>query len=204
MKKEFLMSLLRNGEARLVNIRLFDNRLVKWVIRKDNKLFCLVEGERFMTVLQPLTNDIADAVFDGLDHKRHDDLKSMMPLYEYCDEYIAYVNFPADDDLINHFSYKAVVKASYVLIAHSDMYDTVLCSINADAIKTNVAYNIVKQHIRSCLETIYQPKDIKDLDKTDWRIQCEKLCDNAGEYVFMYDYTTSFNFYYSEHIDIID
>lgn len=204
MKKEFLMNLLRNGEAILINnMRLSDNRLIKWVIRQDNKLLCLVEGERFVTVLQPVTEIIADTVFDGMVQMQHSEQKTNVPLNTYCIEKFTKLCFPPDDDLINHFSYSAIMKASYVLIAHSDMYDMVLCTINANAITSNAAHNIVKNKIYRYITTLF-PEDKDNFEKTDWRIECEKLCNNASEYAYCYGCTVTFNLHYTDCLDIID
>ena len=204
MKKEFLMNLLCNGEAILINnMFLSDNRLIKWVIRQDNTLLCLVQGERFVTVLQPVTDIIADTIFDNMVQMQHSEQKTNVPLNTYCIEKFTKISFPQDDDLKEHFSYNAVMKANYALIAHSEFYSMVLCTINANAITSNAAHNIVKNKIYRYITTFF-PEDKEKFEKTDWRIECEKLCDNASEYAYCYGCAVTFNLHHTDYLEIID
>ena len=177
------------GQAILINERITEISVLKWLVSTKQGMFVIVDKDD-VVMCQKATESMIVICYNILVKK-----------YETVDKVLdraTYIRFPLNDNIDKHFTFDVYVKPSYVLTVTSDVFDKCLCVIDAENVDSYATKRLIQRKLFSYCKTILN-LDLETETKIDWKGECEKICENPADYVFMLDNFVAFTLMFADN-----
>lgn len=182
------------GHAVLINEKISFTSFVIWLISTKKGLYVIVNKDG-IDVLQKATESMIVICYNIL-------VRNYKTINNVLDKAII-MNFPENDNLEKHFTFDVIAKPSYVLTATSDVFDKCLCVVDADSLDKHTTKQLIQRKLFAYCNNILDV-DLYTISEIDWKIECEKLCENPADYVFTLGNGVSFTLKFADNYEIVN
>ena len=182
------------GQAILINEKISFTSFVLWFISTKRGLYVIVNKDG-IDVLQKATESMIVICYNIL-------VRNYKTINNVLDKAII-MNFPENDNLEKHFTFDVIAKPSYVLTATSDVFDKCLCVVDADSLDKHTTKQLIQRKLFAYCNNILDV-DLYTISEIDWKIECEKLCENPADYVFTLGNGVSFTLKFADNYEIVN
>ena len=182
------------GHAVLINEKISFTSFVIWLISTKKGLYVIVNKDG-IDVLQKATESMIVICYNIL-------VRNYKTINNVLDKAIM-MNFPENDNLEKHFTFDVIAKPSYVLTATSDVFDKCLCVVDADSLDKHTTKQLIQRKLFAYCNNILDV-DLYTISEIDWKIECEKLCENPADYVFTLGNGVSFTLKFADNYEIVN
>lgn len=181
------------GQAILINEKISFTSFVLWLISTKRGLYVIINKDG-IDMLMKATESMIVICYNTLT-KKYDTVENVL------DKAIM-MNFPENDNLDKHFTFDVIAKPSYVLTATSDVFDKCLCVVDADSLDKHTTKRLIQRKLFAYCNNILDV-DLDTISKTDWGIECERLCEHPADYVFVLG-NVSFTLMFADNYEIVN